>query len=31
VSLTAIPVLRALRRAGRKAAFDPNVRFEPTS
>lgn len=29
VALTATPVLRALRRAGRKAAFDPDVRFEP--
>jgi energy-coupling factor transport system substrate-specific component len=31
VALTAAPVLRALRRAGRKAAFDPDVRFEPRS
>lgn len=30
VALTAPPVLRALRRAGRKAAFDPDVRFEPS-
>ena len=31
VALTAAPVLRALRRAGRKAAFDPVVTFEPNS
>ena len=31
VALTAAPVLHALRRAGRKAAFDPDVRFEPRS
>ena len=29
VALTAAPVLRALRRAARKAAFDPHVRFLP--
>jgi len=29
VALTAAPVLRALRRAGRRAAFDPEVRFAP--
>ncbi len=29
VGLTATPVLRALRRAGRTAAFDPEVTFEP--
>lgn len=29
IALTAAPVLRALRRAGRKAAFDPDVRFDP--
>ncbi len=31
VALTAAPVLRALRRAGRRAAFDPDVAFEPTA
>ncbi|MDQ4039793.1 MAG: ECF transporter S component [Actinomycetota bacterium] len=31
VALTAAPVLRALRRAGRKAAFDPDVTFLPKS
>jgi len=29
VALTAAPVLRALRRAGRKAAFAPDVAFDP--
>lgn len=31
VALTATPVLRALRRAGRRAAFDPEVSFGPGS
>ncbi|MDQ3733176.1 MAG: ECF transporter S component [Actinomycetota bacterium] len=31
VALTAAPVLRALRRAGRRAAFDPDVTFQPHS
>lgn len=31
VGLTAPAVLRALRRAGRRAAFDPDVRFEPVT
>jgi len=29
VALTAAPVLRALRRAGRRAAFDPDMTFAP--
>jgi len=31
VALTAAPVLRALRRAGRRAAFDPDMTFAPLS